>query len=72
MNPVVPRNKLPEQIENLVDRLATVYHDQVSHPTIETVVRNCYGPLAEAKIPHYVANLVEHASRDQLRQLVAS
>jgi hypothetical protein len=72
MNPTVLQDEMPERIENLVRILANAYHEQVPYSSVEAVVRSCYAPFAEAKFAAFVPNLVEHESRDRLRQLAAS
>jgi len=72
MNPIPVQDELPERITNLVRLLQAAYGETVSGATVEAVVRDCYAPFTNATITHFVPNLVEHASRDRLRQLAAS
>ena len=72
MNASPERDELPERITILIRLLQTAYDGTVPAPTVEAVVRSCYAPLTHATITHYVPNLVEHASRDRLQQLVTS
>lgn len=72
MSSIPVQDDLPEQIEILIRRLQAAYDGTVSGPTVEAVVRSCYAPLTHATITHYVPNLVEHASRDRLHQLVTT
>ncbi|WP_239309733.1 MULTISPECIES: three-helix bundle dimerization domain-containing protein [unclassified Frankia] len=72
MNLIPVRDEFPERITILIQRLQTAYDGTVPGPTVEAVVRSCYAPLTHATITHYVPNLVEHASRDRLQQLITS
>lgn len=72
VNPTAVPEELPEPITNLVRILETAYHGTVSGSTVEAIVRSCYAPFTDATITNYLPNIVEHASRDRLRQLTAS
>jgi len=52
MNSIPVRDKLPERITILIQRLQTAYDGTVPGPTVEAVVRSCYAPLTHATITH--------------------
>jgi hypothetical protein len=60
---------VPDAIQALTDRLTTSYADQLTAVIVRDVVRDCYRPLSNARIPTYVPILVEHSSRARLRRL---
>jgi hypothetical protein len=59
----------PDTIQELTDRLTISYAHLLTAAIVQGVVQDCYQPLSNARIPHYVPLLVEHSSRTKLRQL---
>lgn len=63
------QTEVPDQIEELADRLEVTYGDRVSSEVVDGVVSECYEPMKHARIKAFVAVLVEHNSRRRLREL---
>ena len=60
---------LPVSIERVAERLRGAYDGRVAPAAVDALVRDCYAPLARARIGNFVPNLVEHTCREQLRAL---
>jgi hypothetical protein len=65
----VPHADLPAPIREVAERLRKIYRGRVADATVDKIVRDCYQPLADARIGGYVPILVENGSRQHLRDL---
>ncbi|MGW3407563.1 three-helix bundle dimerization domain-containing protein [Streptomyces sp. NPDC000888] len=60
---------LPDNIQELTDRLTASYANLLTPAVVRDVVQDCYQPLSNARIANYVPILVEHSCHNRLRQL---